>query len=148
MIIRSVRLQRAVDAFWDHVEADDNVLDLHLNRVEWRQAEYLIQLTQPYALRTAAIGVKKTPTIDKVWETYNSIISHLEESRRILQGKRRKWKHNLIPALDAAKEKLTTYYKNTADEHGAFYNFGNILNPRQKNSTYRNADWGKEFYTK
>jgi hypothetical protein len=47
----------------------------------------------------------------------------------------------LVQAIKAAHEKLSKYYTNTRGDKGNFYNFGNILDPSSKTSTYESNDW-------
>ncbi len=58
------------------------------------------------------------------------------------------WKRGLVSGLDAAKNKLSTYYKKTHDMYGDFYNFDTILNPMSKLNTYKSSDWGPKYAKK
>jgi hypothetical protein len=47
----------------------------------------------------------------------------------------------LVPAIEAAHEKLSKYYTKTRGKKGDFYNFSIILDLSSKTSTYESNDW-------
>jgi hypothetical protein len=55
------------------------------------------------------------------------------------------WKQRLLPAINAAKTKLSKFYNKTLKELGDFYNFGTILNPMVKLEMYRSHEWGWQY---
>lgn len=146
MAVRCVRLRRAVDAFLGAMGGGSVVDGLKLGDDEWKMVEYLVELMKPYAMHGAALGAVVRPTIDMVWEKYNSLFDHIEKERESLRRKRQAWKHQLLPALDAAEEKLREYYGRTKGDLGSLYNIGNMLNPSQKNTTYRRREWESQYF--
>lgn len=141
-----MRLRRAVDAYWGTMGSGSVVAGLKLVDDEWKMVEYLVELMKPYAMHGAALGAVVRPTIDMVWEKYNSLFDHIEKERESLRRKRQAWKHQLLPALDAAEEKLRDFYGRTKGDLGSLYNIGNMLNPSQKNTTYRRREWEPWYY--
>jgi hypothetical protein len=47
----------------------------------------------------------------------------------------------LVPAFKVAHKKLSKYSTKTRSKKGDLYNFGNILHPSSKTSTYQSRDW-------
>lgn len=148
MLVRFIRLRQSIDGFWGRIGADGRVAQLKLNGTEWKKAEYLVELMKPYAMHGATLGAAVRPTIDMVYEKYNNIFDHLDAEKEKLRQKHQTWKHQLLPALEAARNKLSFYYALTKGELGEMYNIGNMLNPTQKNTIYRRREWEPESYVK
>ncbi len=148
MLVRCIRLRRAIDAFWSQIGGDGRVATLKLDGTEWKKVEYLVKLMKPYAMHGATLSAAVQPTIDMVYEKYNSIFDHLDAKKNKLQLKQQAWKKQLLPALEAARSKLSFYYAMTKGELGEMYNIGNMLNPSQKNSIYCRREWEPESYAK
>ena len=45
--------------------------------------------------------------------TYNEFFGHLDNEHAQLRRKRKAWKKDFLPAIDAAREELCTYYSAT-----------------------------------
>jgi hypothetical protein len=141
MLVRFVRLEKPIGEWMEHCEDSADVNDLALDEDEWTQVKYIIQLTKPFALYGYTLGACSSPTVQHVFSAYNDIFDHLDEEKKRLGKKRRAWKKQLLPALQAAQEKLTQYYSRTTGEQGRPYNYATVLNPVQKLSLYDRPDW-------
>jgi hypothetical protein len=107
-------------------------------------AEYFLELTLPYAIKGYVICAETHPMIDLVWDTYNSIFSHLDAKKAAIEADHNDWRRPLLPVILAAKQKLTKYFDKTKEKLGDLYNFGTILNPMTKLEVYELEDWGLE----
>jgi len=119
---------------------------LKLDQAEWRQVDYLLQLTQPFFRFTTALSKTKDITVHTVFSIYNKLFNHLEVSIRQLQRKKVQWKRLMLDALEAAKEKLSVYYGKTAQEHGYLYAMGTILAPQYKLQFFSDESWSDNNY--
>jgi hypothetical protein len=52
----------------------------------------------------------------------------------------------MLNALEAAKDKLSTYYGNTTQEHGYLYAMGTILAPQYKLQFFSDESWADNDY--
>ncbi|EED11869.1 hypothetical protein TSTA_110490 [Talaromyces stipitatus ATCC 10500] len=59
------------------------------------------------------LSKSKDVTIHWVFKVYNKLFDHLEKSIRQLRRKRVAWKQVMLASLEAAKNKLSIYYKDT-----------------------------------
>jgi hypothetical protein len=103
-----------------------------LNKKEWRQINYLLNITYPFYKWTTGLSKIKNITIHNVFRVYNKLFDHFETSIRQLERKRIPWKQGMLCALHAGKEKLTIYYAKTKQIHGNLYAIGTILTPQYK----------------
>ncbi|KAI9881912.1 MAG: hypothetical protein M1823_006376, partial [Watsoniomyces obsoletus] len=71
----------------------------------------------------------------QVFSTYNVLFDHLDDKSTKLGRKKKTWKQELRPAIDAAMSKLREYYKATAGKQETLYSLAAILNPTQKLQT-------------
>ncbi len=141
MLIRSLRLRNAIEAYYSRSDMTPRLRSLHLKSDEWKLAEYLLVLTYPFAIKGYTICAETHPTIHLVWDTYTSLFQHLEDEKVFLQQQPAGGNLELVRAIEAAHEKLSKYYTKTRGKKGDFYNFGNILDPSSKTSTYESDDW-------
>jgi hypothetical protein len=61
---------------------------LKLDQAEWRQVDYLLQLTQPFFRFTTALSKTKDITVHTVFSIYNKLFNYLEASTQQLQRKK------------------------------------------------------------
>lgn len=115
--------------------------EFSMEEEEWQQIKYIAQLAKPFALYGLTVGGSTTPTIQKVFNTYNSIFDHLDEKKRRLEKKRTPWKRGLLDAVEAGRSKLQKYYGETGGDSGLLYNLGAILDPAKKLETYESGCW-------
>ena len=78
MLIRALKLRQAMNRYHDKHEAEY----LGLLDVEWSQIEYIINLTKLFCVFTKMIGQSKQPNIHQVFEIYNKLFDHLDQSSR------------------------------------------------------------------
>ena len=142
--MRAICLQKALQ-HWFHTKEDVCITSLALHNQEWQQMHYIVQLIKPFALHGYIIGVRESPTIQHVFLTYNELFGHLDNKRAWLRRKRKAWKRDFFPAIDAAREKLCTYYDATEGRQGRFYNLGTVLNPTCKLTLYNERDWEQKY---
>ncbi len=109
---------------------------------------YVVILGLSYALKGYSVCTETHLTIDLVWGTYDLLFTHLEVERAAMLSSANQWGRNLVPALDAAKNKLSTYYKKTHDKYAYFYNFGTILNPMSELEICNSSAWGPKYARK
>ena len=84
MLIRVHMLQNTIDSW---LSQNDQFIYLTITSEEWKQVEYLIELTKPFAFFTALIGKSKGPMIHNVFNIYESLFNHLEDSMVLLRQK-------------------------------------------------------------
>jgi hypothetical protein len=108
---------------------------------EWKQIEYLITLTAPYNGITQSIGRTSSPSIHRVYESYNMLFSHIEKEIRRLQPKRASWKVGLRDGLLASQSKLKKYYGDVEVNLDHVYAFSWLLHPHYRNTAFRSSDW-------
>jgi hypothetical protein len=93
---------------------------LELRNDEWELAEYLLVLTYPFAIKGYTMCAESHPTINLVWDTYNSVFQHLEDEMMFLEN-HPSFRHSmLVRAIDAAYKKLSKYYQQTANDLGDY----------------------------
>jgi hypothetical protein len=113
-----------------------------LDKTEWRQIEYLLCITEPFFEYTTELSTTKEVTIHLILGIYNNLFDHLEKSIRQLQRKKVSWKTTMLDALEAAKEKLSAYYKETDHEmHGNIFAVGTIIAPSNKLQFFSTREW-------
>ena len=145
MLMRALRLQKAIQQWFDQEKETVAVQKLILEEHEWGQIRYIIQLTKPFALLGYLVGATSGPTIHMVFTVYNKLFSHLDEEKTRLNRKKKAWKRNLLPAVEAARVKLSTYYSRTDGDNGLLYNLGTVLNPAKKLQSYEGKEWEPEW---
>ena len=67
---------------------DYNRLEFRLSPQEWRQVEYLLCITKPFYDLTVGLSKVKDTTIHSVFEAYNRLFAHFEDSMARLRRKR------------------------------------------------------------
>lgn len=117
-----------------------------LDSQEWRQVDYLLQITQPFYKWTTGLSKIKDVTIYNVFKVYNVLFDHFEKSIRQLERKRVAWKKAMLQALHTGKEKLSVYYHKTEQVHGHLFAIGTILAPEHKLEFFSEKDWADNNY--
>jgi len=140
MLVRAKKLQQAFDAFCSQYDQEH----FALSQEQWRQVDYLICILQPFHRFTTLLSKSKDVTIHRVFKVYNKLFDHIEKSIRQLRRKRVAWKQVMLAALEAAKNKLSVYYKDTDNMDGDLYAIGTILSPQDKLQFFSTADWDPE----
>lgn len=74
--------------------------------MEWRQVNYLLQLTKPFFQFTMALMKTRDVTIHSVFFVYRKLLEHIERSNQYLRKKTTPWKRNMFDALVVANQKL------------------------------------------
>lgn len=142
MLRRAKRLQSIFNQFCDKYGHPQFKLD----QTEWRQIDYLLQLTQPFFRFTTALSRTKDVTVHTIFSIYNKLFDHLETSISQLQRKKVQWKQSTLSALKAAKDKLSAYYSKTSQDHGYLYAMGTILAPQHKLQFFSDKAWSDNNY--
>jgi hypothetical protein len=137
MLRRAKRLSSAYDKYC--IEHDQS--QFKLNKEEWRQIDYLLNITHPFYKWTTGLSKIKDVTVHNVFRVYNKLFDHFETSIRQLERKRIPWKQAMLRALHAGKEKLTIYYAKTEQIHGNLYAIGTILAPQHKLQFFSQKEW-------
>jgi hypothetical protein len=157
MLVRFRRMKPVVQAFTaQHTTAKH----FALRPTEWKQIEYLIDITKPFAYFTKQVSETKGVTVPYAIDIFNQLFERLFEARRRLEAKklRYNWVKPLLTAIDKAELKLDKYYKKLFGEVGTCYAFGTILSPDLKlgpfdpdflwlhpDSAPANSTWKDEF---
>lgn len=137
MLARAKKLQQAFDAFCSQYDQEH----FALSQEQWRQVDYLLCILQPFHRFTTLLSKTKDVTIHRVFKVYNKLFDHLEKSIRQLRRKRVAWKQVMLTSLEAAKSKLSTYYRDTDKADGYLYPIGTILSPQDKLQFFSTSDW-------
>jgi hypothetical protein len=137
MLRRAKQLQSILDEFCSQYENHE----LHPSQGEWRQINYLLLITQPSFTFTTSLSKTKEVTIHSVFAIYNNLFTHLEKSRAQLTQKKVGWKKVMLSALQAAKLKLSEYYRITDEIGNDLYAIGTILAPQNKLEFFSTKDW-------
>jgi hypothetical protein len=138
MLIRAHKLRESITTWLQDNKHRDKMM---LQPDEWRQVEYLIELSLPYVRFGNIITQTKGITIQAVFLMYEALLKHLEDSIAKLRGKRDPWKRAMVPALTAARDKLADYFKKTEKKGGIVYAIGTILAPQNKLSVFDGSLW-------
>jgi hypothetical protein len=56
-----------------------------MTKIDWKMAEYFLELTFSYAINGYGICAETHPTIDLVWDTYHSIFHHLDANKATIE---------------------------------------------------------------
>lgn len=141
MLRRAKRLRSIFDSFCIDYDRTDLVLDGD----EWRQIDYLLWITQPFFDFTLELSKTKDATTHHVFRIYNKLFEHLERSMGQLTRKKVPWKKTMRKALEAAREKLASYYKQTDTIQGDLYAIGTMLAPVNKFQFFITSDWDEKW---
>jgi hypothetical protein len=90
---------------------------------------------------TTGLSRIKETTIHGVFEVYNRLFTHFEQSQARLRRKKVPWKQAMLQALNAGREKLSAYYQRTEEVHGHLYAIGTILAPKHKLAFFKGPEW-------
>ena len=141
MLRRAHKLHEFINQWLDNNQYQ---LSLKLNNVEWKQIEYLIQITYAYCQFYDAILKSKGITIHNVFTIYDRLFNYLEDTITKLWCKCISQKLSMLFVLEAAKRKLSDYYGKTYHERGDIYSSMAILSPKFKLAIFDTASWEKE----
>lgn len=114
---------------------------LMLGPDEWRQIEYLLWITRPFFKFTTILSKTKDVTVHTVFEIYNSLFDHLDDSISQLRRKKISWKKLMLTALEASRNKLSVYYTKTEGMRGDLFAIGTILAPNKKLQYFSTSEW-------
>jgi hypothetical protein len=148
MLIRFIQLRNAITAYHSEGNVSEQLGSLELRNDEWELAEYLLVLTNPFAINGYTMCAETHPTISLVRNTYNSLFQHLEDEKMFIEDHFSFQHSMLIRAIDAAYKKLSKYCQQMANDLGDYYNLGNILNTSCKATIYDSSTWSPNFPAK
>ena len=140
MLVRAHQLKPDLEAFFD----EHGAKFLRLDKEEWSQVEYLIDIVKPFCRYTQVIGATRRPTLHQAFEIYDKLFEHLERASNRLSRKRVPWKIQMKEALDAAHGKLAKYYTETQSSLGYFYGKATLLHPKTKDAIFQKSSWVAE----
>ncbi|KAJ5817477.1 hypothetical protein N7447_009710 [Penicillium robsamsonii] len=80
--------------------------EMLLNNQEWRQIDYLLQITRPFFNYTTELSKTKEVTTHLIFKLYNALFNHFFEAEALLKRKRVPWKSDILKALTAGRLKL------------------------------------------
>ena len=135
ILVRAHQLKPDLEAFFDKHRAKF----LRLDKEEWSQVEYLIDIIKPFYRYTQVIGATRRPTLHQAFEIYDKLFKHLERASNRLSRKRVPWKIQMKEALDAAHRKLAKYYIETQLSLGYFYSKAILLHPKTKDAIFQKS---------
>jgi hypothetical protein len=137
MLRRARRLQAVFDDFC----VQFNLVDMRLNRVEWRQVDYLLSITYPFFKSTSSLSATSDVTTHNAFGIYNALFTHIDKAKAQLARKKIGWKKTMKSALGRARDKLSEYYGKTDDIPGDFYAIATILGPQDKLEFFTTSEW-------
>lgn len=138
MLRRARRLQPLFDQYCSKYDYPQFKLDSD----EWRQVDYLLDVTQPFFTYATLLSKTSDSTIHLVYPILNKLFDHLEKSISRLNRKQIKWKQSLLPALASAQKMLREYYSKTENpDLGNPCGIGAILAPQNKMTIFQTREW-------
>lgn len=137
MLRRAKRLRSFIMQYCDQF----NEQAFGLNDDQWRQIDYLLCLTKPFFDCTNAISKTRDVTSHLVFEVYNLLFDHIEQSKRQLRPKRVVWKQQMLASLEASWSKLRDYYRETDKMRGYIYPVCTMLSPEHRFKFFLSDDW-------
>ena len=141
MLKRTHKLRSDIDVY----QREFNCPELVPNLTQWKQIEYLLDITRPFMIYTNAIGKTRGPTIHNAFETYDHLFDHIEKSTDRLEPKQHKWKSALYDGLWAARDKIEKYYSRTTNtRHGNIYACAALLDPSKKTTAFDSRSFTSE----
>ena len=144
MLVRARKLRAAIEIFL----TKEDVKWLRLDNTEWKQVEYLIDLTKPFCVFTTQIGRSRQPTVHQIFNVYNQLFTYLKEARNKLRWKKVPWMVSLRTGLRNAETKFSEYYRKTKFALGHLYAHAILLTPNKKDLIFRESDdWKDDNYT-
>ena len=144
MLVRARALQLPINNYTTQYTSAKH---FRLSKIEWKQVEYLIDITKPFNFFTQTIGKAKEPTIGFAFDVYTALFEHLHTMIFVLKKKKaafpsRAWVVLLIDAINTALNKLDKYFQQTYNNLGSIYALGTILTPSHRLSTFdKNGSW-------
>jgi hypothetical protein len=137
MLIRAVELRSSVNEFTRSYHKQ-KAQRFSLSVVEWKQLEYLIDLTKPFSFFTSSIGKTKGPTIQHVYGVYDQLFNHLAHCKKLLLQKKHRhtWIQSMIDAIDASNAKLYDHFTKTYKDLGSYYGIATLLAPEHKSDLF------------
>jgi hypothetical protein len=91
---------------------------------------------QPFFDFTLELSKTKDATTHHVFQIYNKLFEHLEQSMSQLRQKKVPWKKKMLQALQAAQAKLSDYCSRTDTLRGDLYAIGTMLHQRINSSSF------------
>jgi hypothetical protein len=137
MLRRAKRLRAFFEPFCNEYDCEEMLL----NDQEWRQVEYLLQITRPFYVFTTELSKTTEVTTHLVFKLYNALFDHFFDAERQLRHKRVLWKKDMLAALEAGRLKLDEYYSQTDNLKGHIYAVGTMLAPDSRYQFFLQDNW-------
>ncbi|OQD93269.1 hypothetical protein PENVUL_c191G06382 [Penicillium vulpinum] len=137
MLRRAKRLRSFFQPFCEEYNCEEMLLDTQ----EWRQIDYLLQITRPFFDYTTELSKTKEVTTHLVFKIYNALFDHFFEAEALLKRKRVPWKSDMLKALIAGRLKLDEYYSQTDNLKGHIYAVGTMLAPNSRFQFFLSDNW-------
>lgn len=137
MLVRLCQLRQSVAEMLER-HSQEHMLP---SKTEWRQIEYLIQLTKPFALWTQSLSASSGPSAFLVFIAYNQVFDVIEKAMARTKHKSTPWKRDIHNGLDKAHAKLRKYYSETQSDLGDLYGHAILLHPTRKKSFFTHKEW-------
>ena len=100
-----------------------------------------MKLTFSFYFFTMNLEEKNDSFIHKVFDIYNTLYDHLENSKQCLLCKQMSWKSQICVALDAALAKHHDYYNKTYQTEDYVYAITSILDSSKKLTAFDEENW-------
>jgi hypothetical protein len=114
MLERAVHMRRSIGFF---IDGQRDLSHLALTMSEWDQCEALLKILYPFKLESTRIQSTETPTINRVYWSYERMFNEIDEMKSKLNKElakvRRKeidWMRQLEHAIGEMEKKLKDYY--------------------------------------
>ena len=134
MLIRAIRTRPFLEQ-WCRLDKYSKFAALLPARTEWAQMEHTVFVLKPFRIHTESVSKANAPAIQSAFVIYDDLFGHVEESIALLTPSRARWKTEMVRGLNALKDVLQKYYRNTS-EKGLIYNIATILDPAVKLTLY------------
>lgn len=134
MLKRAWELKDAIRKFLSHPDIRKEYATLMMSEDEWKMVDILLNVLKPFNDVTTGISTNLEPSIHEVFRLYNWVFDEIAKSRELFLKEPLDLVSigRLTEALQAAEEKLKSYYAVTDNDRGLFYNLGTILDPLKK----------------
>ena len=126
----------------------DNAAELYqfdLSKGEWDQCEILLKVLHPFKVASVKLQSTSRPRIDQVFWTYENLFNSIDKLETFLNRQRRHpWARNLVPAVEAMRMRLSTYYAKT--DKPFVYPDAVILEPNAKLLLFKGPSFEAHFH--
>jgi viroplasmin and RNaseH domain-containing protein len=137
MLIKAFTLKKILQKYHDKHEAKY----LRLIETKWSQVKYFINLTKLFCIFIKTINQSKYFIIHQVFDIYDKLFDHLNQTRNKLSRKKLSWKKIMLEDLIATNTKFRQYYAKTQDSLNLLYEKVVLLFFNRKDVIFQESNW-------